>query len=62
MSLHNTVCNKPRPCYVCLETISLISGDKFNIGWEYQIDYVENRLNILPNKKIVIETKFKKLT
>ena len=55
-------CNKPRPCYKCLDTINLPSGDVFHIGREYQIDYVEKRLNALPNAKMVLETNFKKLT
>jgi hypothetical protein len=62
MSLHTMVCNKPRPCYKCTESINLPSGDKFHIGWEYQIDYVEKRLSLLPNAKMVLETNFKKLT
>ena len=61
MSLHEMFNNKPRPCYKCLETINLPSGDVFHIGREYQIDYVEKRLNVLPNAKMVLETKFKKL-
>jgi len=62
MSLHQMVCNKPRPCYKCTESIELLSGDKFHIGWEYQIDYVEKRMNVLPNSKIMIEKHFKTLT
>jgi len=62
MSLHQTVCNKPKPCYECTESIVLPSGDRFHIGWEYQIDYVEKRLNVLPDKKMVLETNFKLLT
>jgi hypothetical protein len=61
MSLHNVVCNKPRPCYVCTESLALPSGDKFHIGWEYQLDYVEKRINLLPNKKMVLEINFKLL-
>lgn len=62
MSLNTMVCNKPRPCYKCVESISLPSGDNFHIGWEYQIDYVEKRMSVLPNAKLMIEIKFKKLT
>lgn len=62
MSLHQMVCDKPRPCYKCTETLVLVSGDTFHIGWEYQIDYVEKRINLLPNKEMILETNFKKLT
>jgi hypothetical protein len=51
MSLHNTVANKKRPCYYCKRSVrnntkeigGTICGD-FNIGWEYSISYVENRV------------------
>lgn len=62
MSLHEMVCNKPRPCYKCTESLILVSGYQFHIGWEYSIEYVENRINSLPNKKMVLETNFKKLS
>ncbi len=52
MSLHETVCNKERPCYKCIESINTMVDyygmqqlrDKFNIGWEYSISYVESRI------------------
>jgi hypothetical protein len=62
MSLHEMFCNKPKPCYKCTESIKLINGDSFHIGIEYQIEYVEKRMNIFPNKKIMIEKHFKLLT
>jgi hypothetical protein len=62
MSLHEMVCNKPRPCYKCTESLELLSGDKFHIGWEYQIEYVEKRINLLPNKNMVLENNFKLLS
>lgn len=61
MSLHEMMCNKPKPCYKCIESLNLITGDKFHIGVEYQIDYVERRLSVLPNKEIILEKHFKKL-
>jgi hypothetical protein len=62
MSLHETFCNKPRPCFKCIDSINLPSGDTFHIGIEYQIDYVEKRMSVLPNAKIMIEYHFKLLT
>jgi hypothetical protein len=62
MSLHEMRCNKPRPCYKCIESINLISGDSFHIGIEYQIDSVEKGMSVLPNAKLAIEKHFKKLT
>ncbi len=62
MSLHETCCNKPRPCYKCTESLTLPSGYKFHIGWEYLIDYVEARINSLPNKAMVLENNFRILT
>jgi hypothetical protein len=52
MSLHETVSNKERPCYKCIESINTMVDyygmqqlrDKFNIGWEYSISYVESRI------------------
>ena len=63
MSLYEMVCNKPRPCYKCIESISNMSEiygiqqlrDKFNIGWEYSIEYVESRIK----SQIEIEKHFK---
>ena len=67
MSLHNTVCNKPRPVYKCIESlkksivpISIGNGyvfDDFHLSWEYQIDYVEKRV-----PKQIIKKHFKLLT
>ena len=71
MSLHNMVCNKPRPVYKCIESLekslkdimghpSIGKGsvlDDFHLSWEYQIDYVEKRV-----PKHLIENHFKLLT
>jgi hypothetical protein len=64
MSLHNTVCNKPRPVYKCTNSVqegtSLIGGTvcgTFHLSWEYQIDYVEKRV-----PKHLIKLFFKLLT
>ena len=71
MSLHNTVCNKPRPVYKCIESLekslkdimghpSIDKGsvlDDFHLSWEYQIDYVEKRV-----PKHLIDNHFKLLT
>ena len=46
MSLHNTVCNKPRPIYKCIESVITHNEfiGSFHLSWEYQIDYVEKRV------------------
>jgi hypothetical protein len=59
MSLHNTVANKNTPCYRCTKSTTEFSkwpGSvtilfKFNIGWEYSIEYVEKRMDksLIPN-------------
>jgi hypothetical protein len=69
MSLHNTVCNKARPVYKCIESLKKYTNTgacthlptivlgyilaDFHFSWEYQIDYVESRV-----PKELIETHF----
>ena len=51
MSLNSIVANKKSPCYRCTcsvnETTKILGSavcGTFHIGWEYQLNYVENRV------------------
>lgn len=45
MSLHEMVCNKPRPCFKYINSFNSKKNrfEKFYIGWEYSIEYVKKR-------------------